>query len=137
VARDGLSRNLECCSKLELRLRLKALITAPEILMLPGVFDGFSARLVQSLGFKAATRRATTPLLSAWRLQELGAAVVMYPRLLTASSLASMRRALDALLALVDADEVHDRPGLAVSFEELNVLLGLPRIGELESRYVT
>ena len=122
---------------MELRIRLKALITAPEILMLPGVFDGFSARLVQPLGFKAATRRAATPLLSAWRLRELGAAVVMYPRLLTAAGRTSMRRALDALLASVDAYEVHDRPGLAVSVGELHVLLGLPRISKLMGRYAT
>ena len=48
-----------------------------------------------------------------------------------------MRRALDALLAALDADLVPDRPDLAVSFEELNSLLGLARISELESRYPT
>jgi 2-methylisocitrate lyase-like PEP mutase family enzyme len=34
--------------------RLKELINAPEILALPGVFDGFSARLVRKLGFECA-----------------------------------------------------------------------------------
>jgi 2-methylisocitrate lyase-like PEP mutase family enzyme len=34
--------------------RLRALIEAPEILVLPGVFDGFSARLVRQAGFDAA-----------------------------------------------------------------------------------
>ncbi len=34
--------------------RLKQLIRAPEILALPGVFDGFSARLVRGAGFEAA-----------------------------------------------------------------------------------
>ncbi|HEY1328141.1 MAG TPA: isocitrate lyase/PEP mutase family protein, partial [Casimicrobiaceae bacterium] len=34
--------------------RLKALIAAPEILVLPGVFDGFSTRLVQQAGYRAA-----------------------------------------------------------------------------------
>jgi 2-methylisocitrate lyase-like PEP mutase family enzyme len=33
---------------------LRALINAPEILVLPGVFDGFSARLLQHAGFTAA-----------------------------------------------------------------------------------
>jgi 2-methylisocitrate lyase-like PEP mutase family enzyme len=33
---------------------LKALIEAPEILVLPGVFDGFSLRLVESAGYNAA-----------------------------------------------------------------------------------
>lgn len=34
--------------------RLRALINAPRILVLPGVFDGFSARLVQQMGYEAA-----------------------------------------------------------------------------------
>ena len=34
--------------------RLKALIQAREILVLPGVFDGFSARLVRHAGYTAA-----------------------------------------------------------------------------------
>src|SRR3954467_13795531 len=34
--------------------RLKALIDAPQILVLPGVFDGFSTRLVQHAGYTAA-----------------------------------------------------------------------------------
>jgi 2-methylisocitrate lyase-like PEP mutase family enzyme len=34
--------------------RLRALINAPDILVLPGVFDGFSTRLVERLGYTAA-----------------------------------------------------------------------------------
>jgi 2-methylisocitrate lyase-like PEP mutase family enzyme len=34
--------------------RLRALIEAPDILILPGVFDGFSTRLVSKLGYTAA-----------------------------------------------------------------------------------
>ena len=34
--------------------RLKTLIEAPEILVMPGVFDGFSTRLVKQAGFTAA-----------------------------------------------------------------------------------
>src|SRR5437667_8306698 len=34
--------------------RLRALIEAPDILVLPGVFDGFSTRLVSKLGYAAA-----------------------------------------------------------------------------------
>jgi 2-methylisocitrate lyase-like PEP mutase family enzyme len=35
--------------------RLKELIQAPEILIAPGVFDGYSARLVEKAGFKSAS----------------------------------------------------------------------------------
>ena len=34
--------------------RLRALINAPDILVLPGVFDGFSTRLVEKMGYTAA-----------------------------------------------------------------------------------
>ena len=33
---------------------MRDLINAPEILIMPGVYDGFSVRLVESMGFKAA-----------------------------------------------------------------------------------
>jgi len=35
--------------------KLKDLINAPEILITPGVYDGFSARIVEKMGFKTAT----------------------------------------------------------------------------------
>ena len=35
--------------------RLKALINAPEIVITPGIFDGFSARLVERAGFRTAS----------------------------------------------------------------------------------
>ena len=34
--------------------RLRALINAPSILVLPGVFDGFSTRLMERMGYTAA-----------------------------------------------------------------------------------
>src|SRR5258708_40301488 len=34
--------------------RFRALLDGPDILVTPGVYDGFSARLVESLGFKSA-----------------------------------------------------------------------------------
>ena len=48
LVRDGISENSSPGS------RLRALIEAPNILLMPGVYDGFSVRLVESLGFKAA-----------------------------------------------------------------------------------
>ena len=35
--------------------QLKELIHAPRILITPGVYDGYSARLVQKMGFATAT----------------------------------------------------------------------------------
>ena len=34
---------------------LKALINAPEVVITPGVYDGFTARLIERAGFKTAT----------------------------------------------------------------------------------
>jgi 2-methylisocitrate lyase-like PEP mutase family enzyme len=34
--------------------RFRQLIEAPKILIQPGIYDGFSARLVQRMGFKSA-----------------------------------------------------------------------------------
>ncbi len=38
---------------MNVKQRLRELIAAPEILVMPGVFDGFSARIVQDAGFSA------------------------------------------------------------------------------------
>jgi len=89
-----------------------------------------------NMGF-GIRRRATTPLLSARRLQELGAAVVIYPRLLTAAAIAGMRRALEALAGSLESGEAVDRPDLTASFDELNSLMGLAEIHQLENRYLT
>lgn len=35
--------------------RLKELLAAPEILIIPGAYDGYSARMIQARGFKCAT----------------------------------------------------------------------------------
>ncbi|MEL0018824.1 MAG: isocitrate lyase/phosphoenolpyruvate mutase family protein, partial [Rickettsiales bacterium] len=36
-----------------LKKQYRALIEAPEILVMPGVFDGFSTAIVEKMGFKA------------------------------------------------------------------------------------
>jgi 2-methylisocitrate lyase-like PEP mutase family enzyme len=87
---------------------LRTLIQAPDLLVMPGIFDGFSARLVKQAGFISGggltvarhvpkalcvnmgfgiRPRATTPLIAPEQLQALGVAVVIYPRLLTACAI--------------------------------------------------
>jgi len=41
-------------SKVSPASRLRTLVNAPDILVLPGVFDGFSTRLVERMGYTAA-----------------------------------------------------------------------------------
>jgi 2-methylisocitrate lyase-like PEP mutase family enzyme len=92
--------------------------------------------LCVNMGFGIRSR-PTTPLLPARRLQELGVAVVIYPRLLTACALQGMSNGLDALEAALQQPTVTERPDLAVSFDQLNVLMGQSAIEELEKRFVT
>lgn len=92
--------------------------------------------LCVNMGF-GIQQRATTPLLSARQLQDLGVAVVIYPRLLTAAAVRGMRNAIAAIRESLDSGEVVDRPDLQVSFEELNALVGMADLDRLEQRYLT
>jgi 2-methylisocitrate lyase-like PEP mutase family enzyme len=89
-----------------------------------------------NMGF-GIRERSTTPLLSARQLQDLGVAVVIYPRLLTASSLHGMRVGLDLLKQSVDTGKVVDRPDVLVSFEELHDIMGMHEVEDLEGRFLT
>jgi len=89
-----------------------------------------------NMGF-GIRRRTTTPILSARRLEELGVAAVIFPRLLTSAALAGMQRAMEALGASLASGEAVDRPDLCFSFEDLNNLMGFGAIRELENAYLT
>jgi 2-methylisocitrate lyase-like PEP mutase family enzyme len=81
--------------------------------------------------------RSTTPLLSATQLQELGVAVVIYPRLLSSAAIQGMNNALAAFREMLTSGTAVDRSDLLVSFEELNELLGMAELQRLEQRHVT
>jgi 2-methylisocitrate lyase-like PEP mutase family enzyme len=90
--------------------------------------------LCVNMGF-GIRARSTTPLLSAARLQELGVAAVIYPRLLTACAIQGMKNGLAALSEQLSTGKVVERTDYAVSFDELNDLVGLPDTRELEKRF--
>ena len=90
--------------------------------------------LAVNMGF-GIRQRPTTPLLSARQLEDLGAKVVSYPRLLSAAAIQGMKNALTVLDQSLTEGRVIDRPDLLVSFDELNNLMGLPRIKEIEQRF--
>lgn len=92
--------------------------------------------LCVNMGFGIRSR-TTTPLLSARRLEELGVAVVIYPRLLTAACVQGMKNAIAALKESLRTGVVVDRPDLLVSFEELNELVGIKELERIEQRYLT
>ena len=92
------------------------------------------APVLVNMGFGVRSRR-TTPQLSLTQLKELGVAVAIYPRMLTAAAIMGMKRALDVFEVDCRTGETSDREDLLVSFEELNELIGLGEISELEARY--
>jgi 2-methylisocitrate lyase-like PEP mutase family enzyme len=95
-----------------------------------------SKPLSVNMGF-GIRQRSTTPLLSAAQLQDLGVAVVIYPRLLTACAVMGMQRGLDLLQQSVDSGKVVDRPDALVSFEVLHDILGMHEIEAMEQRFLT
>jgi len=92
--------------------------------------------LAVNMGF-GIRQRPTTPLLSARQLEDLGVKVVSYPRLLSAAAIQGMKNALAVLDRSLTEGRVIDRPDLLVSFDELNTLIGLPRIREIEQRFTS
>jgi 2-methylisocitrate lyase-like PEP mutase family enzyme len=92
--------------------------------------------LCVNMGFGIRTR-ATTPLIAPARLQALGVAVVIYPRLLTACAIRGMQHGITALHDAMQRLTLLERPELAVSFEELNALVGFAELQARERRYAT
>jgi 2-methylisocitrate lyase-like PEP mutase family enzyme len=91
--------------------------------------------LAVNMGF-GIRQRPTTPLLSARQLEDMGVKIASYPRMLTSAAIQGMKNALGVLNQSLAEERVIDRPDLLVSFDELNTLMGLPRIKELEARFV-
>jgi 2-methylisocitrate lyase-like PEP mutase family enzyme len=89
-----------------------------------------------NMGF-GIRQRSTTPLLSAAQLQDLGVAVVIYPRLLTACALQGMQQGLDLLRQSIASGQVVDRPDALFSFEELHEVMGMAEVDALEHAFLT
>ncbi len=92
--------------------------------------------LCVNMGF-GIRNRSTTALLSPRQLEDLGVAVVIYPRMLTAAAIQGMKNAIGVLQDVMRTGVVEDRPDLLVSFEELNTLVGMEEIDRIEERYLT
>jgi 2-methylisocitrate lyase-like PEP mutase family enzyme len=110
-----------------------ALLSADEIAT---VAKNVPKPLCVNMGF-GIRKRSTTPLLSPRRMQEIGVAVAIYPRLLTSTAIRGMKNGLAALQQSIDSGEVVERPELAVSFEELNTLVGFDDVQAIERRFLT
>ena len=110
-----------------------ALLSADEI---GTVAKNVPKPLCVNMGF-GIRKRSTTPLLSPRQMQDLGVAVAIFPRLLTASAIQGMKNGLAVLQQSMETGEVIERPDLAVSFEELNSLVGFDEVQSIERRFLT
>ena len=90
--------------------------------------------LAVNMGF-GIRQRPTTALMSAKELEDLGVALVIFPRLLTAAAIMGMKHAISALQESLNTGTVVDRPDLCVSFEELNQLVGFNEIESMEKQF--
>ena len=110
-----------------------ALLSARDIKTVAG---SVKKPLSVNMGFGIRSR-STTPLLAPAELQALGVAVVIYPRLLTSCAIQGMKNGLEVLAEQIRTGRIVERPDYAVSFEELNDIVGFGEARELEQRFAT
>jgi len=80
--------------------------------------------------------RKTTPLMTPQELQDIGVAVVSYPRLLTTAALKGMMNAMKVFTEeVMGKKKLVARDDLQVGFEELNELMGMKELDRLEQKY--
>jgi 2-methylisocitrate lyase-like PEP mutase family enzyme len=70
-------------------------------------------------------------------LQDLGVAVVGFPRLVTSAAIQGTKNALSDLLQSATEGRVIEQPDLAVSFRDTNELMGSGTIKDMEQRFLT
>ena len=80
-------------------------------------------------------KRNTTPLATPRMLQEMGVAVVEYGRLTSTAAINGMILALKALKSTFELGEPKEFPELAVSFDELQEIMGYPKWMALDEKY--
>ncbi|MDC0033512.1 isocitrate lyase/PEP mutase family protein [Alphaproteobacteria bacterium] len=79
--------------------------------------------------------RGTTPLIHPKELQEMGVAMISYPRLMSTGAVRGMTNAMDALVEMINGTETVERPDLLYPFKGLNELVGIDYLDELGQRY--
>ncbi|MGW8184114.1 MAG: isocitrate lyase/PEP mutase family protein [Burkholderiales bacterium] len=99
------------------------------------VAKGVPKPLIVNMGLGFRTRK-TTPLMTPKELEQLGVAVVSYPRLLTTAAVRGMMNVMEAFKTeTLGKARIVERPDLQVAFEEINDLMGMAQLDELEQRY--
>lgn len=91
--------------------------------------------LIVNMGLGMRPRK-TTPLMSPKELQDVGAAAVSYPRLLSTAAVKGMMNAMAVFREeIVQNNRVIERTDLQVGFEELNDLMGMRTLDEIERKF--
>ena len=90
--------------------------------------------LAVNMGLGLLTR-GTTPLIHPNRLQEMGVAMISYPRLMSTGAVRGMANAMDALGDMITSGEVVERPDLLMPFKDHNELVGIGFLDALENRF--
>jgi 2-methylisocitrate lyase-like PEP mutase family enzyme len=99
------------------------------------VAKGVPKPLIVNMGLGMRSRK-TTPLMTPKELEDIGVAVVSYPRLLTTAALKGMMNAMEVFKGeVMEKHKLVARDDLQVSFEELNDLMGMKELDEIERRY--
>jgi 2-methylisocitrate lyase-like PEP mutase family enzyme len=100
------------------------------------IADRVDAPLVVNMGF-GIRERPTTPLLSPSELEDMGVAMVTYPRLITAAAARGMKTALGTLQESAEDSELRERPDQVVGWEELMDLMDQRELRDREQRYAS
>lgn len=74
-------------------------------------------------------------MLTAKQLQDMGVAMVTYPRMLSSAAVRGMLNAIAAFREGMFAETPVERRDLQVDFSELSALMGLPALDAMEARY--
>lgn len=87
------------------------------------VAEEVNAPLAVNMGL-GIRRRTTTPLITPKVLEKIGVKVVEYGRMTSAAAISGVSKALEAFKATIESEEAREYPELAVSFEELQDVIG-------------
>ena len=87
-----------------------------------------------NMGFGIRSR-PTTPLITPKRLHQLGVSVIDYGRITSAAAIMGMKNALKALKESEKMEKPVEHDELAVSFDELQKLMGYKEWIDIDNRY--
>lgn len=96
--------------------------------------DAVDVPISVNMGF-GIRQRPTTPLIPLARLRELGVRRVTLPRMLPAAALNAMTAALSELRLAMDMGEIHHRPDLLSSIDDIWNLMGYPEALQRQAKY--